>query len=62
MIILYMEKRPTEDPESRFDLTVNKYLNKKPDTSWHTAPIGKDTLGNIAKVFSEKAGFFCQAQ
>jgi len=58
MYILFMKKRPTQDPESRFYLTVNRYWDKKPDASWFTAaPMGKDTLGNIAKVLSEKAGF-----
>ena len=58
MYILFMKKQPTQDPESRFYLTLNRYWDKKPDASWFTAaPMGKDTLGNLANVLSEKAGF-----
>jgi integrase len=56
MYLLYKENRPTVDPESRFYLQVNRYWQTK--GNWfNTCPMGKDSLGTIAKALSESADF-----
>lgn len=46
-----------KDPDSKFYLSINRNYGKTSDVWYSSQPMGKNTLGTLAKTMSDKAGF-----
>lgn len=57
LYLLFKEKRPSLDPSMKFYLGINKHWENT-DSPWYIRqPMGKNTIGSMARTMSEAAGF-----
>ncbi|XP_060580059.1 uncharacterized protein LOC132736855 [Ruditapes philippinarum] len=57
LYLLFKNKRPDLSPQGRFYLGINHKVCSDDEPWYMKTPMGKNTLGSIAKTISEKAGF-----